>query len=86
MTPTSPDAGLFSLAGTPGGDFSELLAGIVAYHRVKNTTVTQQSVNRIFRAFVTRVASPRRPFYFHQGDSKMPHVFEEVEHHIKVRR
>lgn len=47
---------------------SELTALIVAYHRVKGTTVTEDSVTRIFNAFMKNVATYKRPFYFHTGE------------------
>jgi hypothetical protein len=40
--------GIQTLAGTPGGDFSELAAGIIAYHRAAGTNVTEESVDSIF--------------------------------------
>lgn len=70
--------GLLSLAGTPGGDFAELAAGIVAYHRVQNTTVTEESVKKIFLQFMSKIATPTRPFYFHSSDGKLAHAFDDV--------
>lgn len=51
---------------------SELTALIVAYHRVKGTTVTEDSVTRIFNAFMKNVATYKRPFYFHTGEGIQP--------------
>jgi len=36
------------------------------------------SVNYIFRAFMDKVASPSRPFYFHTDESKLSELFKAV--------
>jgi hypothetical protein len=77
--------GIRSITGTPGGDFSELSVAIVAFHRVMNTTVTEESVFSIFASFMFRVATPLRPFYFHSAANKMmSSLFPEVASLIKA--
>jgi hypothetical protein len=51
--------------GAFGGDFGELAAGIAAYFKATNLKPSDAAVADIFNAFVTAVASPARPFYFH---------------------
>lgn len=53
---------------TAGGDMSELVALIIAYHRIKGTNVTEESVSNIFNSFMFRVATTKRPFYYHTGE------------------
>lgn len=47
---------------------SELVALIIAYHRIKGTNVTEESVSNIFNSFMSRVATTKRPFYYHTGE------------------
>lgn len=36
------------------------------------------SVDRVFRTFMEKVATPQRPFYFHTDESKLSELFKLV--------
>ena len=75
--------GLYSLAGALGGDFAELAVSIVSFHRWRNSSVTRESVEAMFKSFMAKIASPMRPFYLHSSDAKMVKVFSDVSRLIK---
>jgi hypothetical protein len=64
--------------GTPGGDFSELNAGIQAYYDLTGGKVTEDGVDKIFNAFMAEVITKDRPFYYHTSDEKLHKIF----HHL----
>eukprot|EP00882_Tetradesmus_deserticola_P015588 GHRQ01016612.1.p1 GENE.GHRQ01016612.1~~GHRQ01016612.1.p1 ORF type:complete len:210 (+),score=71.23 GHRQ01016612.1:131-760(+) len=63
---------------TPGGDYAELSDGIYVFANVTGIKLNSTSISHIFRNFVQKVASPKRPFYFHTDESKLGSLFAAV--------
>ncbi|WIA35483.1 hypothetical protein OEZ86_003914 [Tetradesmus obliquus] len=64
-----------ALLGTPGGDFGELVAAIMAWFKLGQKAVNKADIKKLFDAFMERVARPSRPLYFHTDDSRLRQLF-----------
>eukprot|EP00883_Tetradesmus_obliquus_P002707 jgi/Sobl393_1/12911/SZX61149.1 len=68
-----------AILGTPGGDFGELVAGIMAWFRLEGRRVNKADVKRLFDGFMDRIARAGRPLYFHTDDSRLRSLFVALE-------
>jgi hypothetical protein len=65
--------------GTPGGDFAELATGIAVFCREARVDCTEALVDRVFRSFMSSVASPSRPFHLHTSESSLKKALDEIK-------
>ncbi|KAF6260218.1 hypothetical protein COO60DRAFT_1508167 [Scenedesmus sp. NREL 46B-D3] len=63
---------------TPGGDYAELADGIVVFRNVTGVKLNATVIGHLFRNFMQKVASPKRPFYFHTDEGKLASLFAAV--------
>ncbi|WIA22068.1 hypothetical protein OEZ85_004413 [Tetradesmus obliquus] len=63
---------------TPGGDYAELSDGIYVFANITGIRLNATVIGHLFRNFVQKVASPKRPFYFHTDETKLASLFSAV--------
>ncbi|WIA11147.1 hypothetical protein OEZ85_011288 [Tetradesmus obliquus] len=68
-----------AILGAPGGDFGELVAGVMAWFKLEGRRVNKADVKRLFDGFMDRIARAGRPLYFHTDDSRLRSLFVALE-------